>query len=284
VNAQDQIAAALGLRPTRLSPLQGGCIAEVYCADMPDGSRIVAKVAGHMGTLDIEGWMLQYLAQRSRLPVPRVLHCEPSLLIMEHIEGQSRFSPGAERHAAELLADLHGIRAASFGLERDTLIGPLPQPNPQTSSWIEFFRDHRLLFMAKLAAESGSLPARTYERIHRLAAQLHKFLHEPEHPSLLHGDVWTTNILAGGDRITGFIDPAVYYGHPEIELAFTTLFGTFSPGGPFFERYHQLRPIRPGFFEIRCDLYNLYPLLVHVKLFGSGYASQVESILERTGC
>jgi fructosamine-3-kinase len=284
VSVEDQISAALGLRPMRLSPLQGGCIAEVYRADMPDGSRIVAKVASGRGTLDIDGWMLQYLAQRSRLPVPRVLYCEPSLLIMEHIEGQSRFSPGAERHAAELLAELHGIRASSFGLERDTLIGPLPQPNPQSASWIEFFRDHRLLSMAKLAAESGSLPARTHDRIHTLAGRLHKFLYEPEHPSLLHGDVWTTNVLASGDRITGFIDPALYYGHPEIELAFTTLFGTFSPGGPFFERYDQLRPIRPGFFETRRDLYNLYPLLVHVRLFGGGYAAQVESILTQVGC
>lgn len=277
----ERLKQTLGVRSVNLSALHGGCIAQVHRADMPDGSTVVVKSAGTDGTLHIEGWMLQYLARHSRLPVPSVLHSEPSLLVMEFIEGQSRFSAAAEAHAAELLADLHGVSAQSFGLERDTLIGPLHQPNTLCKSWIEFFREHRLLYMAKLAAESGHLPSRTHDRIRRLASRLGGFLHEPEHPSLLHGDVWTTNVLAVGDHITGFIDPAIYYGHPEIELAFSTLFGTF--GRAFFERYQQLRPIRPGFFELRRDLYNLYPLLVHVRLFGGGYAAQVESTLSRVG-
>jgi fructosamine-3-kinase len=275
-----RIENALGMRPERLSSLHGGCIAEVHRADMPDRSRIVVKAGGE-GTLDIEGWMLQYLAERSRLSVPRVLHSEPTLLVMEFIEGSSRFSSAAEAHAAELLADLHSVSAPAFGLERDTLIGPLHQPNPQTGSWIEFFREHRLLYMAQVAAESGQLPARTHERIRRLAGELERFIDEPKQPSLLHGDVWTTNVLALGDRITGFIDPAIYYGHPEIELAFSTLFGTF--GRAFFQRYEEIRPLRPGFFEMRRDIYNLYPLLVHVRLFGSGYVGQVDSILTRAG-
>jgi fructosamine-3-kinase len=276
----DRIAGAVGARPARLSALHGGCIAEVHRADMPDGSSLVVKAGGE-GTLDIEGWMLAYLAQHSRLPVPRVLHSEPSLLIMEFIAGDSRFAPAAERHAAELLADLHSIAAPRFGLERDTLIGPLHQPNTQTDTWLEFFREHRLLHMAQTAAGSGQLPARTHDGLRRLADRLGEFLHEPEHPSLLHGDAWTTNVLARGDRITGFLDPAIYYGHPEVELAFTTLFGTF--GSAFFERYQQIRPLRPGFFETRRDLYNLYPLLVHVRLFGAGYVGQVDSILRRAG-
>ncbi len=115
----------------------------------------------------------------------------------------------------------------------------------------------------------------------RLSGSLGQWLAEPPHPSLLHGDVWTTNVLASKGRITGFIDPAVYYGHPEIELAFTTLFGTFSR--PFFERYHELRPIPDGFFETRKDIYNLYPLLVHACLFGSSYAMSVDAIVSRLG-
>jgi fructosamine-3-kinase len=248
---------------------------------MPDGSRLVVKSAGPRGTLDTEGWVLGYLRDRSRLPVPRVLHAAPSLLIMEFIDGDSRFTAAAERHAAELLADLHSITAPSFGLERDTLIGPLGQPNPPTSSWVEFFREHRLLAMARVAEEAGRMDDGLHDRVRRLADALPRLIDEPDAPSLLHGDVWTTNVLARGDRITGFIDPAVYYGHPEIELAFTSLFGTFTRA--FYDRYADLRPIRAGFFERRRDLYNLYPLLVHARLFGGGYAAQVSAVLRRLG-
>jgi len=278
----DQILAAIGVKPTRLSPLSGGCIGDVSRADLPDGTSVVIKAASGQGAnLDIEGFMLGYLAGHSGLPVPRVAHSSPTLLIMEFIEGQSRISEAAERHAAELLADLHGISGPAFGLERSTLIGSLDQPNPPSPSWIAFFRDHRLLHMAGVAAATGHLPAATHAGIRRLADALPSLLEEPEHPSLLHGDVWTTNVLARGDRITAFLDPAVYYGHPEIELAFTTLFGTFGPA--FFERYSQIRPIRPGFFEERRDIYNLYPLLVHTALFGGGYADQVARSLRSAG-
>jgi fructosamine-3-kinase len=105
---------------------------------LPTGPSVVAKSAGPDGTLDIEAFMLGYLAQHSRLPVPRVLHASPSLLVMESIDGESRFSASAEVHAAELLADLHGISAPRFGLDRGTLIGPLSQPNTQSASWIDF--------------------------------------------------------------------------------------------------------------------------------------------------
>jgi fructosamine-3-kinase len=278
----DRLCAVLGQRPVSMAPLSGGCIGDVRRADLPDGSRFVVKSVGAGGTLDIEGWMLRYLAERSRLPVPRVIHAEPSLLVMEYVEGQSRFSDATERHAAQLLADVHSISAPAFGLERDTLIGPLHQPNPRTASWIEFFRDQRLLNMARQAADAGQIDPRLHDRIRRLADRLSSLLEEPDQPSLLHGDVWTTNVLAHADRIAAFLDPAVYYGHGEIELAFITLFATFGPA--FFRRYAELRPIRPGFFEGRRDLYNLYPLLVHARLFGGGYAAQVSSILRAAGC
>lgn len=277
----DALAKVLGTRPLRISPLSGGCIGDVSRVFLPDGSSVVAKFAATGGSLDIEGFMLRYLAEHSRLPVPRVMHDSPSLLVMEFVEGESRFSPAAERHAAELLADLHSISAPEFGFERDTLIGPLPQRNVRSQSWIEFFREQRILLMARTAAAAGQIDDRLHDRLRRLADRLPSLLHEPEHPSLIHGDVWTTNVLAHGDRITGFIDPALYHAHPEIELAFTTLFGTF--GRAFFDRYNELRPIRAGFFETRRDIYNLYPLLVHARLFGGGYAAQIGGVLRGLG-
>lgn len=280
MNLKERIAAISGAEVLRMQSLNGGCIGEVWRADLADGRRLAVKHArSGAGTLDIEGEMLDYLASQSSLPVPAVLHTAPDLLLMEFLPGESHFSDSAQRHAAELIADLHSRSAPKFGFSRDTLIGGLPQPNPWTDSWIEFFGKQRLRHMAKEAEKAGRLPSGTRRKVERLVDKLDEYLDEPEAPSLLHGDLWTTNVLAQGGRVTGFIDPAVYYGDPEIELAFTTLFGTF--GSCFFERYQELRPIAPGFFELRRDLYNLYPLLVHARLFGGGYADSVERIVSR---
>jgi fructosamine-3-kinase len=176
---------------------------------------------------------------------------------------------------------LHAAPRASFGYAQDTLIGPLPQPNPEGSAWVPFFRDHRLMHMAREAHGEGQLPASLLGRLERLAARLDDYLLEPPFPSLLHGDLWTGNVLVRGTRIAGFVDPAIYCGHPEIELAFTTMFGTF--GNAFFEAYEALSPLEPGFHDLRRDLYNLYPTLVHVRLFGGSYLSGIERTLSRLG-
>jgi fructosamine-3-kinase len=280
-----RIEALLGRTPQALVPLHGGCIAEVMRVELVDGSRVVVKQArgDGGGDLMLEAFMLGELKRRSGLPVPAVLAAEPDLLLLDYIEHDPNagLDASAQVHAAELIAALHDIRGEAFGFERDTLIGPLPQPNPWNPSWTAFFRDRRLLHMTRVAREAGRLPAATAARLERLAARLGELIEEPEHPSLLHGDLWTGNVLIGRGRIAGFVDPAIYFGHPEIELAFATLFGTF--GEPFFRRYRALRPLTPGFFEERRDLYNLYPLLVHVRLFGGGYLGGIERTLTRLG-
>ena len=266
------------LRSARL--MGGGCIGEVYKVELGNGTTLVAKVdregASH---LEREAYMLRYLRESSELPVPEVYHGSKTLLLMEFVEGSSRFPAGAERHAAELLARLHSITAGAYGHERDTLIGSLDQPNPWTESWIDFFREQRLLYLARVAHDAGALPAEDLKRIGRLAERLDGHLEEPERPSLIHGDVWSANVLAKGDRITAFLDPAIYHADPEIELAFISLFHSFDD--PFFERYAEIRGIRAGFFEERRELYNLYPLLVHVYFFGGGYLDSVRSTLRR---
>jgi fructosamine-3-kinase len=275
----EAIAAALGVERVRLSGLSGGCVGEVYAVETSEGERLVAKVdqsAG--GALDVEGYMLDYLGQHSALPVPAVRHADPSLLVMEWLPGSSG-GGGAEDHAAGLLADLHGVQAEKFGLQRATLIGGLHQPNPQVGSWVEFFAEHRLLEMAGQAFAAGRLDQGTMGQVEALAGRVEKWLAEPDAPSLLHGDVWSGNVLSEGKKVTGFVDPAIYYGHPEVELAFITLFSTF--GKRFFAVYGERRGIAAGFWEERRDLYNLYPLLVHVRLFGGGYVGQVQGILRR---
>jgi fructosamine-3-kinase len=282
MNVREAIETAVQAPIRDISPLSGGCVGQVYRVRLADGTVLVAKVDDSaQPVLATEGFMLRYLAEHSALPVPAVIHESNRLLLMAFLPGDSHFNGEAQAHAAELLAALHAITAPAYGLERATLIGGLHQPNPWTDSWLDFFREHRLLYMANEGLRNGRLPQSILPRLEKFCGRLDEWLAEPERPSLLHGDVWTTNVLAQGGQITGFIDPAIYYGHPEIELAFTTLFGTFDQ--PFFDRYHELRPIPPGFFEERRDIYNLYPLLVHVRLFGGSYVHSVDRTLRRFG-
>ena len=277
------VEGSLGERLLGTRPMGGGSIGEVYRAELSGGSAVVAKVdrAGE-AHLEREAYMLRYLREKSALPVPEVYFSSEKLLLMQLMPGETGGGlPGAQEHAAELLAGLHGVTADAYGHERDTLIGSLSQPNPWTASWGEFFRDQRLLYFARWAYEAGRLPASLRKRVEGLAGRLGEVLEEPERPVLIHGDVWGGNVLAEGGRITAFLDPALYHADPDVELAYIALFGTF--GDPFFRRYAELRGIRPGFFGERRHLYALYPLLVHVYFFGGHYVNSVEGTLGRFG-
>lgn len=276
----ETVRAVTGQRVVGTRPLHGGCIAEVLRLELGDGGRLAAKVSDPAACgLAVEARMLRYLTAHTTLPVPRVLYADDGLLLMDFVPSVGGLDAGAQRHAAELLAELHGLSAPAFGFDWDTLIGPLRQPNSRTEDWREFFRDQRLLFMGRQALDSGNLPARSFAALERLCGKLDRYIDAGIRPSLIHGDVWGGNVLARDGRIAAFVDPAIYYADPEIELAFSTLFGTF--GEAFFDRYRQIRALAPGFFEVRRELYNLYPLLVHTRLFGGGYAASVERSLAR---
>jgi fructosamine-3-kinase len=282
---KQRIEAALGARIMEARPMPVGFGLDGLAARLGDGRRVAVKArrgAADGAGLELEAYMLRELERLSDLPVPHVHHAEPGLLVMAFIETDGRgITESAERHAGALIAALHAVPRPHFGYERDTLIGPLPQPNPRRERWVPFFRDQRLLHMAGMAHRAGNLPSDVLHRIERLAARLEDHLPEPAHPSLLHGDLWTGNVLTREGRIAGFVDPAISFGAPEIELAFATLFGTF--GRPFFEAYESALPLEPGFFELRRDLYNLYPLLVHVRLFGASYLGGIDRTLARLG-
>lgn len=252
-------------------------MASVQSVELTDGRRVVVKCGG--ASLEVEGMMLRYLAEHTEAPVPRVLHASPDLLVMERIEGETGLSAEAQGDLGQIMARMHGVSSDRYGFERDTLIGPLRQPNGWRDSWVEFYAEHRLRHMADECVRAGALTGEEAGRVHRLADRLGRWIDEPERPQLVHGDLWAGNVLARGDRVTGLIDPAIYYGDGEVDLAFATLFGSF--GRAFFEAYAAERPIREGFFEHRRELYNVYPLLVHVRLFGGGYVGQLRSVLER---
>ena len=262
-------------------PLAGGMISQVLQVELDNEEFLVAKIGDGSQDLTIEAYMLRYLRQHSGLPVPDVLHDEPNLLLMEFVAGRIKWEGECLRHLGELLAGCHKVKGPAYGFERDTLIGPLHQPNPQTDSWITFFREHRLLHMIGIARDSGSLPPELERRLLRIADHLDEYLIEPNCPVLIHGDMWRTNVIVRGGRVAGIIDPALYYAHNEMELAYMTLFS--GTGQEFFSAYSARLPIDKDFFTVRRHIYNLYPLLVHLIIFGEKYIQPLHESLARFG-
>ncbi len=186
--------------------------------------------------------------------------------------------PANTAHAERLgraLADLHAVTAERHGWHRDNTIGPTPQHNPWTEDWPAFFREHRLRFQLELAASNGyagELVALGDTLMRRLPALFEDYAPAA---SLLHGDLWGGNWgVADGEPV--IFDPAVYYGDSESDIAMTRLFGGF--GRAFYDAYFARRPLDDG-SAARLDLYQLYHVLNHLNLFGSGYLGQALSLM-----
>ena len=175
------------------------------------------------------------------------------------------------------LALLHSHTQSKFGLHFDNYIGSLPQSNTLTDNGITFYIEQRLQPQAGMALYKGLISKELYAKFQKLYQRLPDLL-PIERPALLHGDLWSGNVMVNEQGDAALIDPAVYYGLREAELAFTTLFGGFDER--FYDAYDEAFPMEDGFQE-RIPIYNLYPLLVHLNLFGTGYLSGIERVLNR---
>ena len=265
--------------------VDGGDISQAAYLRLANGRQALVKwhAGSPSGLFTAERQGLERLGAAGALRVPEVLaHREsnqgqPAFIVMEWLEHGSKTAAVAERLGLGLAA-LHRLSAPSFGLDQANFIGANPQPNQPTADWVTFFRSQRLEFQMKLAGQNGLLPARRARRLETLLTRLGDWL--PTHPpvSLLHGDLWGGNWLATASGEPALIDPAVYYGHREADLAFTELFGGFPPS--FYAAYRQAWPLESG-YEERRDLYNLYHLLNHLNLFGEGYGGSVDTVLQR---
>jgi fructosamine-3-kinase len=243
--------------------------------------KYIVKVSEQGWLLASEAQMLEYLKSYSTLPVPNVIQKLDNILITEYIPNNDIGKEETEIDAAVKLAALHRIHQEQFGFATDTTIGIFKQPNRQNDSWIEFFKRERILEFANRCFEEEKISDELYIRVITFCEDLDKFLLEPKAPSLLHGDVWSGNVLSHNGEVTAFIDPAIYFGHHEMELAFIMMFQTFD--APFFRKYAELFPIQEGFFEERADIYQLYPYLVHARAFGKNYIPYIEKILDKYG-
>lgn len=288
------VADALDARVIDSTELDGGEVGHVVRVSLADGRTVAAKTGD--APLSVEADMLAFLADRGP-PVPEIHHESDELLVMEYVAGDGELTPAAERDVARHLAALHeesperseGANAEepwngvdrSFGFPYDTLSGPYRQPNPWTGSWVAFYRDQRLRHVAERAREAELLAAPLWERLDELAADLGSWLPESPPSSLLHGDAWAGNLVVADGRVRAFLDPACYFGHAEVELAYAAFAGF---GDPFFETYERERAIDPGFFEGRREIYQLYPLLEHLLYFEDGrYADRIEGVLGDVG-
>lgn len=265
---------------TGYSPARGGCINHGGRLHTTQGSYFLKwnRADTLPGMFEAEAKGLRLLRATRALHVPEVIATqslgELQYLLLEDIVQES---PRRDYWSmlGTHLAMLHRSTSSTFGLDHNNYIGSLPQQNQHTGTWSEFFVSRRLLPLVEEAIAKGLVPLRWREKFDRIFKQLPDWLPE-EPPSLLHGDLWQGNVIVNSLGAPCLIDPAVYYGHREVDVAMTKLFGEFDPA--FYTAYHESYPLLPG-FEKRCELYNLYPLLVHLHLFGVTYVTPIESTL-----
>ena len=265
----------------RWTGLGGGCINETYRLETTTGPYFIKLNQAHRypGMFEQEARGLELLSKAGEIDIPKVVgtgtHDALSFLVLEYIEGTA-LSVDFWEDFGHRLALLHQHSNTQFGLDHSNYIGSLPQDNTFEKDWGSFFIHRRLEPQCKMAMDHHRMDVSLIRKFTRLFEKMED-LFPPEPPALLHGDLWSGNYMVSGDGKACIIDPAVYYGHREMDLGMTLLFGGFR--APFYEAYHETRPLEAGWRK-RMDLCNLYPLLVHVNLFGGGYLGQVKQIVE----
>lgn len=261
-----RIAALLGRDVGALRPLHGGDLSEAMRADLAGGGSVVVKRGAQVA---VEARMLRRM-RAAGAPVPEVLAAQGDLLCMAHIpEGAA--TQAAWRGLGQDLRAMHEVTGRDYGWPEDYAFGAVRIDNRASASWPEFWAERRLRPLAR------HLPRDMAGRLDRLMAGLDDLLPQAPPPALLHGDLWTGNLHVGADERAWMIDPACYHGDGEVDLAMLCLFGT--PPQGFFDAYG---PLPPG-WETRRAIYQLWPALVHVALFGAGYHGMVDRLLARAG-
>jgi fructosamine-3-kinase len=262
-----KVAALTGAPEDRMERLAGGDLSEVLLLRRSDGRCTVAKGSPASAT---EAAMLRALAGAG-VPTPAVEGEHPGILLLEHVENDGVFSPNAWASVGAAVRNLHAHRGESYGWPAGYALGTVELDNRRRGDWPGFWAEQRLLAAARI------LDRPWRERVDTAAARLGSLLPADPPPALLHGDLWSGNILVRDGRLAALIDPACYHGHAEADLAMLSLFGT--PPPEFWEAYGPPDPGR----EERLLAYQLFPALVHLRLFGAAYAPMADRLLAALG-
>lgn len=265
-----------------LSPVPGGSINDSYRVKTSGRDDLFLKVNASQtfpALFETERYSLDHLARhgvKTPLVVLQQTIDDQQLLLLSWVNPGNKTNRFWKKFG-EQLAVLHFNSAGRFGFDRDNYIGSLPQSNRNHDRWTDFLQQERLQPQVVMAAKKALLKPHHLHAFDRLYPLLPGIFNE-EKPALLHGDLWSGNFLCDESEDPVFIDPATYYGHRSMEFAMTSLFGGFDP--LFYEAYHHHYPLPPD-YQDQWRVGQLYPLLVHLNLFGTSYLGDIESILDR---
>ena len=269
-------------RIENLMPLSGGSINEAFMIETVDGKYFLKynRASAYPGMFEQEAKGLKILYDAGEIRVPELIGfdetSEYTYLVLEYLGSAGRKQNFWEDFGRKL-ASLHRHTNDYFGLDHDNYIGSLKQYNKRHESWRQFFIEERLMVQMEMAGHSGLLSSSMQQAFERLFESLDSIFPD-EPPALIHGDLWSGNFMVDEKGQACVIDPAVYYGCREMDIGMSRLFGVF--GTEFYQAYNEAYPMEAGWHE-RIEICNLYPLMVHVNLFGAGYLASVQSILSR---
>lgn len=267
------------------SSVSGGCIADSRKIELNSGKVFFLKQLSFANPkiFEAEALGLDLLSKSGVVNVPKVIEKGEDFLLLEWIEVGEKNKDSSMEKLGRQFAKLHSFHRQKFGLQKDNYLGNTHQSNSPTEkgskNWTTFFIENRIQFQLELVKKNEYSTKELLNLLENLIYKIPNFLSGTEEdPSLLHGDLWSGNYLIDISGEPWLIDPAVYYGHREADLAMTSLFGGFSK--TFYSSYESEFPLLPGYSE-REPIYQLYHLLNHLNLFGTGYYGQVISILKR---
>jgi fructosamine-3-kinase len=275
----DRIQSELNSEILSQKSIHGGDINQAGRVELASGKTVFVKwndsAPENMFQAEARGMKLLRSAE-SGLEIPAPLFVSERFLVLEWVE-----EGGGKNNSAfefgKKLAQLHKTSSKNFGLDHDNYIGKLPQSNTIHTNWVDFFAIERIEPQVRMGVESGKLTRSVLRNAESFYKKLGSIF-PTEKPALVHGDLWSGNYMFTPSGGASIYDPAVYFGHREMDLAMTRLFGGFSAN--FYDGYNEEFPLSDG-FDSRVTVYNLYPLLVHANLFGGSYCRQAENIIDR---
>ena len=278
------LASALGSEIETARGLAGGDINVAHQLALVDGRRLFVKTNERSppGMFAAEARGLSWLAEAGALRIPEVVAVaspdDPQQFLVLELVGTGAPGRDFDEKLGQGLAALHRAGAPAFGLDHDNFIGRLPQSNRPAPDWGTFYRRERLEPQHRRARDAGVAPASLGRQLDRLYARLDALVGPPEPPARLHGDLWGGNLMGDDRGVPCLIDPAVYGGHREIDLAMMRLFGGF--GDDCFAAYEEVFPLSPGWAD-RVALHQVAPLVVHAIKFGGGYVDAASAAIAR---